>query len=141
MVTGCVCGFVTGGVTIVIHHCDSQYRCQPVGNWGSEVVGYGRKHDVSSLGRSDKYVSCLCWFFGFRGFPPTAGISRPFGAENRKHEICSAEYPNSSVGSHPRLGSFAPSGLKINNTTLVEPTIQRVPWVPTHGRDLSPFRG
>ncbi len=45
----------------------------------------------------------------------------------------------SSVGSHPRLGAIAPSGLKIENTTLVEPTTQEFRGVSPTARIFRPF--
>ncbi len=44
----------------------------------------------------------------------------PSGGRMNKSRDCSL----SSVGSHPRLGSIAPSRLEIKNTTLVEPAAQ-----------------
>ncbi len=38
-------------------------------------------------------MSCLLWFFVFRGFTPTARIYRPFGAENQKHDTRLSDYP------------------------------------------------
>ncbi len=51
-------------------------------------------------------------------------LSTRGGGRMDKSRVCFGSL--SSVGSHSRLGSISPAGLKIETTTLVEPTAYRV---------------